>query len=38
MPEPEADDQQHVVKLKSSGSDRWLPAVEINGEGGFLSN
>ena len=36
MPEPEADDQQHVVKLKASGNDRWLPAVEINGEGVFI--
>ncbi len=36
MPEPESDDQQHIVKLKAAGNDRWLPAVEINGEGVFL--
>ena len=33
MPEPEVDDQKQVVKLKSSGPEKWLPAVEINGEG-----
>lgn len=36
MPEPEVDDQKQVVKLKSSGPEKWLPAVEINGEGIFI--
>ena len=36
MPEPDVDDQKHVVKLKSAGSEKWLPAVEINGEGVFI--
>lgn len=36
MPEPDVDDQKHVVKLKSAGPEKWLPAVEINGEGVFI--
>jgi hypothetical protein len=35
-PEPEIDDQKHIVKLKSSIGEKWLPAVEINGEGVFI--
>jgi hypothetical protein len=36
MPEPEVDDQKHIVKLKSAGTEKWLPAVDINGEGVFI--
>lgn len=35
-PEPEVDEQPHIVKLKCSSGEKWLPAVEINGEGVFI--
>lgn len=35
-PEPEIDDQKHIVKLKCGSGEKWLPAVEINGEGVFI--
>jgi hypothetical protein len=35
-PEPEIDDQKHIVKLKAALSEKWLPATEINGEGIFI--
>ncbi|MFA6851446.1 MAG: DrmB family protein, partial [Selenomonadaceae bacterium] len=38
-PEPEIDDdgQNHIVKLQCGETDeKWLPAVEINGEGIFI--
>ena len=35
-PEPEVDEQSHIVKLKCSSGEKWLPAVEINGEGVFI--
>ncbi len=35
-PEPDIDEQQHIVPLKSHGDEKWLPAVEINGEGIFI--
>lgn len=35
-PEPEVDEQNHIVKLKCSSGEKWLPAVEINGEGVFI--
>ncbi len=36
VPEPEIDEQAHIVKLKSGSGEKWLPAVEINGEGVFI--
>jgi hypothetical protein len=35
-PEPEIDEQSHIVKLKCGSGEKWLPAVEINGEGIFI--
>lgn len=35
-PEPEVNEQSHIVKLKCSSGEKWLPAVEINGEGVFI--
>ena len=35
-PEPEIDEQAHIVKLKCGSGEKWLPAVEINGEGVFI--
>lgn len=35
-PEPEIDEQSHIVKLKTGSGEKWLPAVEINGEGVFI--
>jgi hypothetical protein len=35
-PEPDIDEQQHIVSLKSKSGEKWLPAIEINGEGVFI--
>lgn len=35
-PDPDADDQPNVVCLTKSKDERWLPAVEVNGEGIFI--
>lgn len=35
-PEPDADEQPDVVYLTKGGDERWLPAVEVNGEGIFI--
>lgn len=36
-PDPDADEQKNIVYLtKESGGERWLPGVEINGEGIFI--
>jgi len=36
-PDPDADDQPNIVYLtKENGGERWLPGVEINGEGIFI--
>lgn len=36
-PDPEIDEQKHIVKLQSGEEDnKWLPVVEINGEGVFI--
>jgi len=36
-PDPDADEQPNIVYLtKESGGERWLPGVEINGEGIFI--
>lgn len=35
-PDPDADDQPNVVYLNKGKDERWLPAVEINGEGIFI--
>lgn len=35
-PEPDADEQPNVVYLTKGRDERWLPAVEVNGEGIFI--
>lgn len=35
-PDPDADDQTNIVLLNKSGSECWLPAAEIHGEGIFI--
>lgn len=35
-PDPDADEQPNVVYLAKGGDERWLPAVEVNGEGIFV--
>lgn len=35
-PDPDADKQPNVVHLMKGGDERWLPAVEVNGEGIFI--
>lgn len=35
-PDPDADEQPNVVYLTKSRDERWLPAVEVNGEGIFI--
>lgn len=35
-PDPDADDQPNVVYLNKGKDERWLPAVEVNGEGIFI--
>ena len=35
-PDPDADEQPNIVYLTKSGDERWLPAVEVNGEGIFV--
>lgn len=35
-PDPDADEQVNIVHLNRSGSEPWLPAVEVNGEGVFI--
>lgn len=35
-PEPDADNQPNVVYLSKGKDERWLPAVEVNGEGIFI--
>jgi hypothetical protein len=35
-PDPDADEQPDVVYLTKGGDERWLPAVEVNGEGIFI--
>ena len=35
-PDPDADEQPNVVYLTKGREERWLPAVEVNGEGIFI--
>lgn len=35
-PDPDADEQANIVYLNKGKNERWLPAVEINGEGIFI--
>jgi hypothetical protein len=35
-PDPDADDQPNIVYLTKGKDKRWLPAVEVNGEGIFI--
>lgn len=35
-PDPDADEQANIVYLHKGKNERWLPAVEINGEGIFI--
>lgn len=35
-PDPDADDQPNIVYLTKGKDERWLPAVEVNGEGIFI--
>ena len=35
-PDPDADEQPNVVYLTKGRDERWLPAVEVNGEGIFI--
>jgi len=35
-PDPDADEQPNIVYLHKGGAEKWLPAVEINGEGIFI--
>lgn len=35
-PDPDADEQPNIVYLHKNGAEKWLPAVEINGEGIFI--
>lgn len=35
-PDPDADEQPNVVYLTKGKDERWLPAVEVNGEGIFI--
>lgn len=35
-PDPDADNQPNVVYLSKGKNERWLPAVEVNGEGIFI--
>lgn len=35
-PDPDADNQPNIVYLTKGGDERWLPAVEVNGEGIFI--
>jgi hypothetical protein len=35
-PEPDADDPTGIVKLSIKENDRWLPAVNVHGEGIFI--
>ena len=35
-PDPDADDQPDIVYLTKGKDERWLPAVEVNGEGIFI--
>lgn len=35
-PDPDADDQPNIVYLTKDKDERWLPAVEVNGEGIFI--
>lgn len=35
-PDPDADNQPNVVYLNKGKDERWLPAVEVNGEGIFI--
>lgn len=34
--DPDSDEQVNIVPLNISNSERWLPAVDINGEGVFI--
>ena len=35
-PDPDADEQPNIVRLNKGRDERWLPAVEVNGEGIFI--
>ena len=35
-PDPDADEQPNIVKLRKDKNERWLPAAEVNGEGIFI--
>lgn len=35
-PDPDSDEQINIVPLNISKDERWLPAVDINGEGVFI--
>ena len=35
-PDPEVDSAKHIVKLNCGKGEKWLPAVEVYGEGVFL--
>lgn len=35
-PEPEVEEQNNIVKLKCDSREKWLPAIEVNGEGVFI--
>lgn len=35
-PDPDADEQKNITYLSKGKEERWLPAVEINGEGVFI--
>lgn len=35
-PDPDADEQPNIVYLTKGREERWLPAVEVNGEGIFI--
>lgn len=35
-PDPDADEQPNIVYLTKGRDERWLPAVEVNGEGIFI--
>lgn len=35
-PDPDADEQANIVYLNRGKGERWLPAVDINGEGIFI--
>lgn len=35
-PDPDAEEQPNIVKLRWKKGERWLPAAEVNGEGIFI--